>query len=87
MHAPSIATHLFVEEWCRRVLNEDPTKLRSTESAKELIFNREAQIKGALARYDNRRSRELVEGRCWTRPVGFPLGRTRASFFVTLQRD
>jgi len=62
MNEPSMATRLFVEEWCRRVLNGDPAKLRSSEDVKELILNREAQIKGALARCHNRRSREMWRG-------------------------
>lgn len=62
MYMPSTATRLFVDEWCRRVLSGNPAKLRSAESTKELIFSREAQIKGALARSNNRRSREMWKG-------------------------
>lgn len=62
LYVPSTATRLFVDEWCRRVLSGNPTTLRGAESTKELIFSREAQIKGALARCNNRRSREMWKG-------------------------
>lgn len=62
LYVPSTTTRLFVDEWCRRVLSGDPTKLRGAESTKELIFSREAQIKGALARCNNRRAREMWKG-------------------------
>lgn len=62
LYQPSMATRLFVDEWCRRVLSADPTTLRGAESTRELIFSREAQIKGALARCNNRRSREMWNG-------------------------
>ena len=62
MYVSSTATHLFVDEWCRRVLSGNPATLRSAESTRELIFSREAQIKGALARCNNRRSREMWRG-------------------------
>jgi uncharacterized protein DUF6361 len=58
----SPATRLFVDEWCRRVLSEAPAKLRRAASTKDLIFSREAQIKGALARSNNRRLREMWKG-------------------------
>lgn len=62
LYVPLTATRLFVDEWCRRVLSGDPTKLRGADSTRELIFSREAQIKGALARCNNRRSREMWKG-------------------------
>jgi hypothetical protein len=62
MYMPSTATRQFVEEWCRRILSGNPAKLRSAERTKDLIFSREAQIKGALARCNNRRSREMWKG-------------------------
>jgi hypothetical protein len=62
MYVPSPATRFFVDEWCRRVLSGKPTTLRTAESTKEFIFLREAQIKGALARCNNRRSREMWKG-------------------------
>lgn len=61
-HVPSPQTQQFVSEWCRRVLSGDPAKLRAAESTRNLIFAREAQIKGSLARCDNRRSREMWDG-------------------------
>lgn len=62
LHVPSTASRLFVDEWCRRVLRGNPTTFRGAESTRELIFSREAQIKGALARCNNRRSREMWKG-------------------------
>jgi hypothetical protein len=59
---PSMTTRLFVDEWCRRVLSGDPTKLRDAEGTSDLIFGRERQIKGALARCTNLRSREMWKG-------------------------
>jgi hypothetical protein len=61
-YIPSLATQLFVDEWCRRVLSDDPAKLRECESTRNLIFGREIQIKGALARCENRRLREMWQG-------------------------
>jgi hypothetical protein len=61
-YTPSPATRLFVDEWCRRVLDGNPTTLRGSESTKRLIFDREAQIKGVLARCNHRRPREMWKG-------------------------
>ena len=44
------------------MLSADPATLRGAESTKELIFSREAQIKGALARCNNRQSRGMWKG-------------------------
>jgi hypothetical protein len=71
LSVPSIATRLFVETWCRRVLNGNPATLRADEDVKRLIFNREAEIKGALARYNNRRSREMWKGEAGLIRLGF----------------
>src|SRR5207249_11008427 len=54
-YIPRGTTRPFVEEWWRRTLSDDPAKLRAAETTKELISRREAQIKGTLARFDNRR--------------------------------
>ena len=62
LFVPSTPTRLFIDEWCRRVIGGDPTKVRGAEGTKALIFNRESQIKGALARCTNRRSREMWRG-------------------------
>lgn len=62
LFVPSTPTRLFIDEWCRRVISGDPTKLRGAEGTKDLIFKRESQIKGALARCTNRRSREMWRG-------------------------
>jgi hypothetical protein len=61
-YAPSMGTRQFVDEWRRRVLDGDVAKLRGAESTRELIFSREAQVKGTLARCNNRRSREMWNG-------------------------
>jgi hypothetical protein len=71
MRPPSIATHQFVESWCRRVLSGNPATLRADEGVKRLIFNREAEIKGALARCNNRRSREMWGGDAGLGRLGF----------------
>jgi hypothetical protein len=62
LYSPSTMTRLFVDECCRRVLSSDPRTLRAAKSTQEFIFSREAQIKGALARCNNRRSREMWRG-------------------------
>jgi hypothetical protein len=61
-YVPSVGTKAFADEWFRRVLNEDPARLRGATGTRELIFSREAQVKGALARCTNRRSREMWNG-------------------------
>ncbi len=71
MKAPSIATHQFVENWCRRVLSGNPATLRADEGVKRFIFNREAEIKGALARCNNRHSREMWGGDAGLGRLGF----------------
>ena len=71
MKVPSIATQQFVESWCRRVLIGNPATLRSDEGVKRLIFNREAEIKGALARCNNRRAREMWGGDAGLGRLGF----------------
>jgi|SRR5271163_80895 len=78
MKPPSIATRQFVEAWCRRVLRGNPATLRADEDAKRLIFNREAEIKGALARCNNRRSREMWRGDAGLSQVGFRWSNARA---------
>jgi hypothetical protein len=71
MKVPSIATHEFVEICSRRVLSGNPATLRSDEGVKRLIFNREAEIKGALARCINRRAREMWGGDAGLGRLGF----------------
>jgi len=71
MYIPSAGTRLFIDEWCRRVLSGNPRALRATQSTKELIFNREVQIKGALARCNNRRSREMWKGEAGLQRLDF----------------
>ena len=71
LFVPSAPTRLFVDEWCRRVLSGDPAKLRGVEGTKELIFDRESLIKGALARCTNRRAREMWRGDAGLRRLDF----------------
>jgi hypothetical protein len=71
MKPPSFAAHQFVEAWCNLVLSGNVARLRADEGAKRLIFNREAEIKGALARCNNRRSREMWRGDAGTGRLGF----------------
>lgn len=61
-YVPSTATKMFVDEWCRRVLSGDLPALRTTAGTRDLIFSREAQIKGPLARSTNRQSRGMWRG-------------------------
>jgi len=62
-YVPSLQTRTFVDEWSRRVLSGDATKLRASESTKELIKNREVQIKGTgKARFTSLTSRERWRG-------------------------
>jgi hypothetical protein len=61
-YVPRGATRPFVDEWCRRVLSDNPAHLGGADSTRELISRREIQIKGALARFTNRRSREIWAG-------------------------
>jgi Family of unknown function (DUF6361) len=61
-YIPRGTTRPFVEEWCNRTLSGDPASLRDAANTKELISRREAQIKGPLARFNNRRSREMWRG-------------------------
>jgi Family of unknown function (DUF6361) len=71
LYLPSAGTRLFIDEWCHRVLSGNPRTLRGAESNKELIFSRETQIKGALARCNNRRSREMWKGEAGLRRLDF----------------
>ena len=70
-YVPSSFSRGFVDEWCRRVLSADPVTLRADEGTRKLIFSREIQIKGALARCDNRRSREMWNGESSLRRLDF----------------
>ena len=45
-----------------RVVSGEPRRLQGADDTRELIFSRERQIKGALARCGNRRSREMWRG-------------------------
>jgi hypothetical protein len=71
MYMPSTGTRLFIDEWCRRVLSGNPRTLRAGQTNEELIFSRETQIKGALARCNNRRSREMWKGEAGLRRLDF----------------
>jgi hypothetical protein len=59
---PSLNTQYFVNEWCGCVLEGDAAMLRAADRTRDLIFARETQVKGALARCTNRRSREMWNG-------------------------
>ena len=61
-YTPRGHTRPFVEEWCLRVVSGEPRRLQGADDTRELIFSRERQIKGALARCGNRRSREMWRG-------------------------
>lgn len=71
MKSPSFTTRQFVETWCHLALRGNPATLRADEGTKRLIFNREAEMKGALARCSNRRSREMWQGDAGLGRLGF----------------
>ena len=71
MKPPSFSTRNFVEAWCHFVLSGNPATIRADEGVKRLIFNREVEIKGALARCNNRRSREMWQGDAGMGRLGF----------------
>jgi hypothetical protein len=81
LNEPSIPTRQFVETWCRRVLSGNPETLRVDKDTKRLIFNREVEIKGALARCNNRRSREMWNGDAGLRRLGFRWVNARVLLF------
>jgi hypothetical protein len=62
LYMPSNSTQKFVESWCVQALGGDPAMLRNNEDTRRLIFGRERNIKGALARCDNHHSREMWRG-------------------------
>lgn len=62
-HSPSFQTTAFVESWFRLV--RDPSRRKNIETdraAVDLVKARERQIKGPMARFDNRRVREMWLG-------------------------
>lgn len=74
-HSPSEFTKAFVEQWFRIAI--DPTRRQTLERdrhAIDLVFGRERQIKGPMARCDNRRQREMWEGASGMGQLGFRWG-------------
>jgi hypothetical protein len=60
---PSTPTRLFVDSWFTIALNRTRRQAVAADSqARELIFARERQTKGALARCENSRVREMWKG-------------------------
>jgi hypothetical protein len=71
-HAASTPTKAFVEAWFR--IAADPARRKGIESdqrAIELVFARERQMKGPMARCENRRQREMWEGAAGMGQLGF----------------
>jgi hypothetical protein len=59
---PRQPTHWFVDAWADLALAADLRQLSENRAARDLIASRERNIKGPLARCDNRRARELWRG-------------------------
>jgi hypothetical protein len=60
---PTTPTRLFVDSWFTIALNRSRRQAVAADTqARELIFARERQTKGALARCDNARVREMWQG-------------------------
>lgn len=55
-------TRQFVEQWHALVVLGDPADALESADAHQLIKRREGAIKGALARFDNHRAREMWRG-------------------------
>ena len=71
-HSASMQTRVFVEAWFR--IATDPSRRKAIESdqrAIDLVFARERQIKGPMARCDSRRQREMWEGAAGMGQLGF----------------
>jgi hypothetical protein len=61
--SPSVPTMAFVDGWFALVTHpQKRAKLHEDQHARDLVFGRERQIKGAMARCDNRRVREMWQG-------------------------
>ena len=59
---PKRLTREFVEVWHRLAVVGSPASLRESTTAHQLIKRRERDIKGALARFENPRAREMWRG-------------------------
>jgi len=55
-------TRQFVEQWHEFVVMGKPEDALGSQTAHQLIRRREGSIKGALARFDNQRAREMWRG-------------------------
>jgi hypothetical protein len=60
----------FVNRWIDLVVNKPGNGVASPER-RRLVINREREMKGALARVDNARSREVWQGASGTRPIDY----------------
>lgn len=56
------STREFVDKWCQLVIDGNVANLADDQDARVLIRNRERRLKGALARFENRRAQELYQG-------------------------
>jgi hypothetical protein len=62
-HSASMPTKAFIESWFRIAKDANRRKtIEADQRAIDLVFARERQMKGAMARCDNRRQREMWEG-------------------------
>lgn len=55
-------TRDFVDEWLNLALGPHRQQLKKHQPARDLIVRRERALKGSLARFDNRRAREVWRG-------------------------
>jgi len=70
-------TQRFIEGWRNFAIGGDPRKIGRAENARRLIREREQQLKGKLARFDNARAREVWGGRSGSAQLDFRWGITR----------
>jgi hypothetical protein len=66
-----LATKLFVTDWCRIALSDDPGAVATSKRARDLVERRERALKRRLARVDNQRSRERWGGAAGTARLNY----------------
>jgi hypothetical protein len=71
-HSASMQTRVFVDAWFRVAVDQSRRKnLESDQRAIDLVFARERQMKGPMARCESRRQREIWEGAAGMGQLGF----------------
>lgn len=66
-----LPTKLFVTDWCRVALSDDPSTSAMSKRARDLVERRERALKRRLARVDNQRSRERWGGAAGTARLNY----------------